>query len=249
MLKRMKNSFLFVLFNIVLAGCSVSKKAAIESGSFTSLSGIYEGVFPCADCEGIETLLTLGDSGEFRQESSYLGVDDGESIYVSEGTFEQSNDGKFIKLNIDGEDSMFNQYLVKQNRLVKLDSEGKRIEGEMADLYVLKKKSDVLTETKFSLILLDGREVDSGRVHFTLSNDENRFFGQAFCNSFNGLYLLKGSDVIKFSNLVSTKKACLELDAENQFFRMLKQIDSYRIEGKTLLLKSSDNVRAVFSAE
>ncbi|MDA3879221.1 MAG: copper resistance protein NlpE N-terminal domain-containing protein [Prolixibacteraceae bacterium] len=245
----MKNSFFLVLFIIALAGCSVSKKMASESVSLELLTGTYAGVLPCADCEGIETLLTLGANGEFRLETRYLGVDDGENTFVSEGFFKQSDDGKLIILNVEGEDSRFNQYMVDENRLVKLDSEGRRIEGEMADMYVLEKKIDLLTETKFMLLLLEGKEIDSGRVYFTLSNDENRFYGQGFCNSFNGQFLLKGHDVIKFNNLASTKMACPEIDAENKFFSMLKQIDSYRLEGKTLLLKSSDNVRAVFSAE
>lgn len=245
----MKNRILFVLLIIVVAGCSVSKRTTTENAVPELLSGTYAGVLPCADCEGIEMVLTLGADDEFLMKTRYLGVADGESTFISEGSFERSDDGKIIKLNVEGDDSRFHQYLVEQNRLVKLDSEGSRVEGEMAELYVLEKRTDILTEIKFSLLLLDGKEIDSGRVYFTLSNDENRFYGRGFCNSFNGRYLLKGSDTIKFNNLASTKMACPDLNAENEFFSMLKQIDSYRFEGKTLLLKNSDNVRAVFSAE
>ena len=35
-------------------------------------AGVYQGLLPCADCEGIQTQLTLTDDGEYTLEQYYL---------------------------------------------------------------------------------------------------------------------------------------------------------------------------------
>jgi uncharacterized lipoprotein NlpE involved in copper resistance len=95
--------------------------------------GIYEGVLPCASCEGIKTLITLQSDNNFIQESVYLGKD--EQIFKVTGKATWDDQGKKITLE-DG-----TQYLVGENQLIMLDTEGKQISGELASHYVLKKQS------------------------------------------------------------------------------------------------------------
>jgi hypothetical protein len=52
------------LATIISFGCSKSK-----------LSGTYEGTLPCADCPGLQTLITFNSDGTFYMEETYLESD------------------------------------------------------------------------------------------------------------------------------------------------------------------------------
>lgn len=95
-------------------------------------AGSYEGVLPCASCEGIQTLITLQADNRFIQETVYLGKD--EKIFKLIGKAVWDEKGQKITLD-DG-----TQYLVGENQLIMLDTEGQRITGDLAANYVLKKK-------------------------------------------------------------------------------------------------------------
>lgn len=95
-------------------------------------AGSYEGVLPCASCEGIQTLITLQADNRFVQETVYLGKD--EKIFKLIGKAVWDEKGQKITLD-DG-----TQYLVGENQLIMLDTEGQRITGDLAANYVLKKK-------------------------------------------------------------------------------------------------------------
>ncbi|MGE6382294.1 copper resistance protein NlpE [Shewanella baltica] len=95
-------------------------------------AGSYEGVLPCASCEGIQTLITLQSDNSFVQETVYLGKD--EKILKLMGKAAWDEKGQKITLE-DG-----TQYLVGENQLIMLDTQGQRITGDLAANYVLKKK-------------------------------------------------------------------------------------------------------------
>ncbi|MBU1393963.1 MAG: copper resistance protein NlpE [Gammaproteobacteria bacterium] len=95
-------------------------------------AGSYEGVLPCASCEGIQTLITLQADNRFVQETVYLGKD--EKIFKLIGKAVWDEKGQKITLDDD------TQYLVGENQIIMLDTEGKRITGDLAANYVLKKK-------------------------------------------------------------------------------------------------------------
>ena len=92
-------------------------------------AGSYEGVLPCASCEGIQTLITLQSDNSFVQETVYLGKD--EKILKLMGKAAWDEKGQKITLE-DG-----TQYLVGENQLIMLDTEGQRITGDLAANYVL----------------------------------------------------------------------------------------------------------------
>ncbi|WP_194976531.1 copper resistance protein NlpE [Aquiflexum lacus] len=98
--------------------------------------GIYKGLLPCADCEGIEVTLELGPGDSYTRKSTYLGKDDNE-IIESSGTFSWNGAGNTITLH--GED-LPNQFFVGENVLFQLDMQGNRITGELADNYKLNKQ-------------------------------------------------------------------------------------------------------------
>ena len=107
--------------------------------SETSLDwdGVYVGTTPCANCEGIETELTLGKDKTFVLKTKYIGKG-AEKINTEKGTFSWDESGSVIVLN--SLEHKPNQYKVGENHLVQMDMQGKIVEGSLASKYILQKK-------------------------------------------------------------------------------------------------------------
>lgn len=96
-------------------------------------AGTYRGVLPCADCEGIKTVVTLAENGTYETTSEYLGRNVAPT--AEKGRFTWDAAGNKITL----EQSEPDHYFVSENRLIRLAPDGSRITGAMAELYVLPK--------------------------------------------------------------------------------------------------------------
>lgn len=98
-------------------------------------NGTYKGVLPCADCEGIQTELTLNQDMTFVLKTNYMGKDT--KFPEDKGTFKWDSTGS--KVELIGLKDQPNTYFVGENKLIQLDMEGKEITGTLADKYILKK--------------------------------------------------------------------------------------------------------------
>ena len=116
---------------------SASSTVSDEHNSQNSLDylGMYKGVLPCADCNGISTNIILNKDLSYEIITVYLGKR--EIIHREKGTFTWNKEGNTIILN--EIKNAPNQYFVGENTLIQLDMEGKRITGELANKYVLVK--------------------------------------------------------------------------------------------------------------
>lgn len=215
-----------------------------------SWAGTYEGTLPCADCEGVATTISLYEDKTYHIAKKYLRKE--ASILEEKGTFSWNEAGSTIQLSTDG-----SQYFVGENTLFHLDSEGNRITGELSEHYMLKKVNDALsasiTDKYWKLVALDDEPIiapaDSKEIHFTLLSEENSIRGFAGCNGFGGGYTLGSNDQIAFSQLISTKMACPNLDTENKFMKALEATLSFRTEGNELwLFDTNENLLAQFEA-
>ncbi|NAW63598.1 copper resistance protein NlpE [Photobacterium halotolerans] len=99
-------------------------------------NGTYVGTIPCADCEGIETVLVLDRQGTFELTETYLGKD-GEQ-FSDRGKFSWNDAGNTITLTNDSGEGI--QFFVGENQLFRLDRQGQRITGSLAEMYVLTKQ-------------------------------------------------------------------------------------------------------------
>lgn len=99
-------------------------------------AGVYEGTTPCADCEGIKTVLELRDDKTYTLSQTYLGKMEGENEFVQTGNFVWDESGSKVLLKSES-DTL--QYNVGENQLWMLDSSGNMVEGDLAEFYILKK--------------------------------------------------------------------------------------------------------------
>jgi len=245
---KMKRSSFPVAFTIglsLLAWSASGRAEAMPDSSATSLDweGVYRGVVPCADCEGIATTITLRRDGSYLLEAVYQGRS--VAALQQQGMFVWDSTGGVIAL--DGLRDRPSRFLVGEGYLLQLDMEGKRIDGPLTDRYRLSKlaapsppETPALTGTAWRLVELFGKPVvpAAGAQSPSILLDEagHRIEGYGGCNRFAGAYELKDGGRIAFSGIAATLRACPDMETESQFFEVLGMTDNYAIAGMRLSL-------------
>ena len=201
----MTTKFLIAGFvSFFLFACNSNQpQVATGDNSQTSLdwNGTYTGITPCADCEGIETSVTLNKDSTYQVSNTYKGKS-AEAV-IKTGTFTFNQDGNSITLgNITDGPS---KYAVGENQLTQLDMEGNKITGDLADKYVLKKgaalaQRDALANTEWELVELMGKRVEqivpSPKTLGLKFYNYVRVSGFVGCNSVGGTYEVKEGNSI-----------------------------------------------------
>ncbi len=123
---------LILLVGVIACSCSSSQnqeQAVIRQ----QVLGIYEGTLPCADCEGIQTQLTLKEDAHFESSAIYLGRD--EASLIDSGTWQIADDSIVV---LKQGDNIVQHYLAETNgNLRMLDQGRKKITGDLAAIFVL----------------------------------------------------------------------------------------------------------------
>ncbi len=100
--------------------------------------GTYQGTIPAASGDGIEVVVVLQDSTYVRTSTHTKGTEK-PVVTTEEGKYTWNADGTTIVLEGAQAESS-NQYFVAEGQLMTLDMEGKKVEGELAESYNLKKQ-------------------------------------------------------------------------------------------------------------
>lgn len=93
----------------------------------------------------------------------------------------------------------------------------------------------------WKLVTLEGQPVTMApgqeREAYFMLKDSSRVTGFGGCNVLNGHYELNASQLrLRFTNLLTTLKACPGPDTEPGFLEALNLADNYTLRGDTLLL-------------
>ncbi|MGE0801230.1 MAG: META domain-containing protein [Lautropia sp.] len=197
-------------------------------------AGVYRGVLPCADCEGIETVVVLAKDGTYRTHSKYLGK--GDEIFLDQGSFAWNQAGNTVALS--GREPA--RYVVGENRLTRLALDGSPIAGTLAANSILAKLTDGVTEKYWKLVELNGQPVPAlqREPHLILKAAEERVNGFGGCNTFTGSYRInEAASRISFDRVASTMRACQSgMDVEKAFHDVLRAVDNYSYDGERLTL-------------
>jgi uncharacterized lipoprotein NlpE involved in copper resistance len=198
--------------------------------------GTYNGILPCADCEGIQTVILLNSDLTYTLKTKYLGKAD--SVFESSGTFNWNDSGNTITLN-NIENNRSASYFVGENTLTQLDLKGNKITGDLANSYILKKTDNSILEKYWKLTELYGKPVTvdstyTKEPHIIFKEKDRRVIGNGGCNNFSGTYELKNNNGIILSKMIATQMACKNMDTESQFFKVLQMANNYYLTGDTL---------------
>lgn len=210
-------------------------------------AGTYQGITPCADCEGIETNLVLHYDQTYELSTRYVGKSD--DLIHTNGSFRWDESGNQIILDVE-ENSRPSEYIIQENRIVQLDMDGNRITSDLAEAYVLEKDSNTITDRYWKLTALQGMDIDTTQTgpkkpHIILHPLEGTVSGNGGCNSFSGSYTLTDKNEVSFSQLASTRMACESAIHEHLFFTMLDSAQTFSITGDTLTLYQPDTTEIV----
>ena len=99
-----------------------------------------------------------------------------------------------------------------------------------------------ITEKYWKLKTLAGKDIkmvenQEREQYFILKMDGNRVTGFSGCNNFNGSYTLEKGNRIHFTQMLSTLKACPNVNInESEFLKIFNLVDNYTINGDTLNL-------------
>lgn len=235
---------------LALAGCaSVNSEHTTQvtpepnmnaDNSRTSLDwpGVYHGSLPCADCEAINIRISLHKDATFTRSMNYQGKPNTQSN--DQGVFSWDETGG--KITLVDQHGQSQSYFVGENQLFHLDQQGQRINGELADQYLLSKNpTDTQLENhRWVLSELMGLAVTNKpgqKAAFLQFDNENaRVSGNSACNNFFGSYELRNGNRISFGQLGSTMMACVDMQTESTFLQVLQKADNYAIKDDTLSL-------------
>lgn len=129
---------------------AVKTRVPGEPDATRMLIGVFEGVLPCADCEGIKTELTLyqdvanADNNNYILKETYMGINTGDTTFTSKGKWDivkgmkTDKDASVFFLNYDSPDEL--KYFLKEDdaTIVMLDKEQNKINSPLN--YTLRKR-------------------------------------------------------------------------------------------------------------
>jgi heat shock protein HslJ len=240
-------AIVFGLYSCNNANKSEKKQAVVADNSQNSLDweGTYSGIVPCADCMGISVILNMTKNADYSLEIKYIGKSD--DYIKSEGKFIWSDDGNSITLDKGEPFDGFKMFKIEENKVKMLDTQGAEIVGELANNYILNKVDDQLVEKYWKLKTLNGEDIQWSSIngkeepHIILRISESRVSGNGGCNGIIGSYETTGNKKIKFTQMVSTMKACPNMEIENAFLKSFEKVASYEINKSELILKDVNN--------
>lgn len=139
-----KYTLLFLL--VFIASCQKQTENAAKTNDSPDRShnaknsldyiGVYKGILPCADCQGLDTEIAINENGTFCIKTKYEGK--GDKTFELKGNFTWNKTGNMIILN-DVKNAP-NKYLVGENTLTQLDMSGRKVTGNLAAEYILSKQ-------------------------------------------------------------------------------------------------------------
>jgi heat shock protein HslJ len=101
-----------------------------------------------------------------------------------------------------------------------------------------------LTGKYWKLTSLDGKifvkdSLSEAEPHIVFKSEDKSLAGNGGCNTIYAKYRTGDKNKISVYDLVSTKMACDNMNAEMQLFDALKETDSWQVKNDTLLLQNS----------
>ncbi len=133
-----------IVTNVTVVNIDSAKEDSHTSQNSLDYIGVYKGILPCADCDGIKTTLELKENATYSLKTSYQGKST--KVFEEKGRFTWGSKGNTIVLN-DVKNAP-NQYFVGENLLTQLDMSANKITGNLASNYILRKELSSVEMTK-----------------------------------------------------------------------------------------------------
>lgn len=132
---------------------------------------------------------------------------------------------------------------VATSKLKKKNRSNQEVDFQYTNLEILDKKRDpsVVLYNIWGLYSMHGEilNMSSQRPRIELNLSRNQILGHVFCNQISGqVHVL--DHTIEFSNLITTKMACKNLEYETDFLNILQNPLTFKTEKNQILLYNSE---------
>lgn len=208
--------------------------------------GAYVGHLPCADCEEIETTIVLNYDMTYVKETQYIGKSN-DKIRET-GKLEPDETGNKLIFIPSGNENQAEKtvYKLGENTLTQLDGQGNKIEGEIAEKYVLHKVNVPFAEKRWDFIevfQIKDAEIDKleRKPYVVFKAARNRIYGNSSCNRFMGAFASDSAQHLEFNSVATTLMACSYNNIESEVLNAFQQSASYRLNADTLRIFDAAN--------
>lgn len=224
------------------SGITISKAQTDTHNSRNSLdwNGVYKSLFTSETGAEIASVLYLNKDLTYTMQTAF--VNDLNDIDKSSGTFAWNAQGNEIFLKDRVGNTM--AFRVGENKLVQIAENGDSLPANTR-MVMQKISTESITEKYWKLVEINGDPVMPGsnalEPYIILKEENNRIVGTGGCNTFSGVYELGQMGNIRFSKMISTQKACLDMTIEKSLFKVLETTDNYTLspDGNTLSLNKA----------
>lgn len=201
--------------------------------------GIYLGILPCADCEGIKTTIYINRDKTYTLKQVYINKN--AQVIEEKGTYTWDKSGTIISLKPNTNNEKGMKLFVAENALYILDQSGKRITGPLADHYELTKDNYALLNKKWRIFEMYGKpfkpETTSKKEgYITFDEDENRVIASAGCNTMSGDFNILPKNKLEFGVFMSTAMACENMQDEGKLGKILSETKKFNVNNDELTL-------------
>ena len=219
-----------LILTLIMGSC---KTTADVHSSKESLdwAGVYKGSTANG---GKETIIALSLQRDLTFNLQTAATDEPDKVTISNGNFSWNKDGNEITLK-DSKNGNKRSFKAGENNL-----------KETGKPYILEKVPEGITEKYWKLIELNGKpfakdETMGREPHIILKNEDRRVNANSGCNSIMGTYELEQGNRIKFSQMMSTMMACVNMEIETELKKALETTDNYTLsaDGKYLSLNKA----------
>lgn len=201
---------------------------------------VFSGTLPCADCEGIETTITLFEEGDVRLHQLYSGT--GSEPFTEMSSWEWDADASLVTVRREGDLPLL--FTVDEGGLSLPEGSGRqrleRVPGSSARAVIA-----MLDRGRWILTEAGGEAPQTGAdgefvyIRFVQSGgpQEGRFEGFSGCNRFFGAFSAGPDYGLKITELGSTKMFCADsAGTEMRLFEALNTVESFSFDQDRLLL-------------
>lgn len=200
--------------------------------------GTYSGFLPCADCDRIETELTLNDDFTYVLVNNYM---KGEESFTDTVLGKFTWKGSRIKLLGIPKNERSAWFKVEEGQVRYLDMKGRIVKGELENHYIMKKNGNPLVEDrKWQIVEIYGKPVEGTAENYYMifNSREGRVSAKVNCNILNYSYKIKNELQVRFGQGLSTLMACPD-NLEDEFKEVLELADNLSTDGKYLSLNKA----------
>lgn len=245
----MKRFFFLLISIFILNACQSDKPKQAENQNEevtterpADWAGTFRGTIPCEDCEGIKLEVRLSANNTYQLFFQKFGLD--EAVHSKGGTVRWKEGENVVVLEGINEHSGFQQLQIGPNFAKVLNAEGKEHQGENATAYILKKETFQIRDKKWELFYLESSIVqwkspNPQGAYIIMPYGDNKLVGHAGCNRLMGVYEIESKSQINFTQLVTTKTMCPDIQYEYNFVDYLRKAKTYSLEDDVLTMYQS----------